>query len=420
MRGKIAFKMNLLFVLIALVLAGCSAPAPVASPTPAPSANPLPSPTPSPTVTPAPSNTPAPTLAPTVDFLELTLPKGPTLIYTGSNTAMRVFWQWGETSTFKIEWGTDESYSSGNADVGEYDVDNHLYAFDFHDLQPGSRYLYRISLNLSAVTGSFTAAPAADTRTLKFISYGDTRTNPDQHDAVAKQIVHLFQGDPAYQTFNLFVGDFVTSGDLEESWQNEFFNPAWKYIREEVANLAFLPVMGNHEGGGQLYTRYFPLPFVRARYTSFDYGPAHIALVDQYVPYGPGSNQLAWLETDLAASSKPWKFVVLHEPGWSAGGGHDNNVEVQVLQPLFERTGVAIVFGGHNHYYARAEVNGVIHLTAGTGGAPLYSPVESMPHIAVAIANLGYTRFEINGDILTGQFVGLDGSILDQFTISKK
>ena len=78
------------------------------------------------------------------------------------------------------------------------------------------------------------------------------------------------------------------------------------------------------------------------------------------------------MRTDLAASAKPWKFIVLHEPGWSAGGGHGNNTTVQNdIQPLAVQYGVAIVFGGHNHYYARANVSGVTHLTMGGGGAPL-------------------------------------------------
>ncbi|MBK9777870.1 MAG: hypothetical protein IPP62_16195 [bacterium] len=76
------------------------------------------------------------------------------------------------------------------------------------------------------------------------------------------------------------------------------------------------------------------------------------------------------------SSNKPWRFVVLHEPGWSAGGGHPNNAAVQAyLQPLFVQYGVSIVFTGHNHYYARAVVDGVNHITTGGGGGPLHTPV---------------------------------------------
>jgi hypothetical protein len=349
----------------------------------------------------------------------LTLDKGPVLIYTGRAGEMRVFWQWTETTLFRVEWGLDETYALGSADVGEYDAENHLYAFDFSGLADGTRYVYRVVRDQLAATGSFRTAPGPDAQTLKFVSYGDTRTNPDLHDGVAGQVVRLYQSDPLYQTFNLFAGDFVTSGDLEESWQAELFDPRWTNLRRILAETAFLPAIGNHEGGGLLFQRYFALPAAGARYGSFDYGPAHIVLLDQYVPFIPGSNQYAWLVEDLKATSKTWKIVVLHEPGWSAWGGHENNAGTQALQPLFEETGVALVIGGHNHYYARAEVGGIQHLTLGTGGAPLYMPLAGMPQVVATYEGNGYARFEIDGATLKAWFIASDETVVDTFAIQK-
>ena len=59
---------------------------------------------------------------------------------------------------------------------------------------------------------------------------------------------------------------------------------------------------------------------------------AHIAVVDQYTDYAPGSEQYAWLENDLANTTVPWKFIQLHEPGWSAGR-HSSEYSVQGLYP---------------------------------------------------------------------------------------
>ena len=127
------------------------------------------------------------------------------------------------------------------------------------------------------------------------------------------------------------------------------------------------------------------MPFSADRYWSFDYGPAHFVMLDQYVDYAVGSPQYTWLVNDLAASTKIWKFIVMHEQGWSTGGGHENNTTVQtIIQPLAELYGVSIVFGGHNRYYARAVVNGVQHLTVGGGGAPLYTPDPGQPFIVTA------------------------------------
>ena len=129
-------------------------------------------------------------------------------------------------------------------------------------------------------------------------------------------------------------------------------------------------VRGNHEGSGGLFLKYFPYLYEPGGfYWSFDYGPAHIAVIDQYIDYSPGSTQYTWLENDLTSSTKKWKFLVFHEPGWSAGG-HNNNTAVQnYIQPLAVETGVDIIFTGHNHYYARATVDGIQHITP-EGEAP--------------------------------------------------
>jgi hypothetical protein len=143
--------------------------------------------------------------------------------------------------------------------------------------------------------------------------------------------------------------------------------------RTQTANIPHMGVRGNHEGGATYWKRYWPQPYQPGGlYFSFDYGPMHVVMLDQYTSYNAGSTQYNWLRDDLAASTKKWKFIVLHEPGWSAGGGHGNNTTVQRdIQPLAEQYGVAIIFGGHNHYYARATVNGVQHLTVGGAALPL-------------------------------------------------
>jgi hypothetical protein len=175
--------------------------------------------------------------------------------------------------------------------------------------------------------------------------------------------------------------------------------------------------MGNHEGAGILFKKYFPSPFVAGRYWSFDYGPAHFVVVDQYVPYGPGSAQLNWIEDDLAATDKPWKFMYLHEPGWSAGT-HGNNSSVQnYIQPLCEEYNVSILFTGHNHNYARAIVNGVQHVTTGGGGAPLYQPNSSYPNIVAVSRSYHYCKIEINDNILSFKALTPSGNVIDSFTI---
>jgi hypothetical protein len=52
----------------------------------------------------------------------------------------------------------------------------------------------------------------------------------------------------------------------------------------------------------------------------------------------------------------------------------------------------AIVFGGHNHYYAKASVSGTEHLTIGGGGAPLRTPDEGYPFILLTASEFHFCK----------------------------
>lgn len=282
---------------------------------------------------------------------------------------MDVHWQLYATDQCAIEWGPDTLYSTGADTTFEYGTD-HQHAFSITGLAPGAICYYRVTAGPEVHTGTFRAAPEEDATQVKFFAYGDTRTYPADHDAVAQAMVGTYTADPEYQTIALNAGDLVTDGNLESHWDLQFFDPVYTGIQDFLSTVPLQVAMGNHEGAGVLFQKYFPYPFVADRYWSFDYGPCHFTVVDQYVSYGPGSPQLTWIENDLASTAKPWKFICLHEPGWSSGGGHENEIPVQdYIQPLCEQYEVAIVFGGHNHYYARASVSGTEHITTGGGGA---------------------------------------------------
>lgn len=382
--------------------------------------------TPTTTNTPAPSNTPTagnPTATSTPASISCTtviLTKGPTLIYTGDNTRMRIFWQWNSNATFQMQWGTDTNYSLGNAAVTPNNTSSHLYTYDISSLTPGTKYDYRVVNGSQCSSGTFYAAPDSNASSIKFISYGDTRTNGNIHNGLAGQVVALYKSDPAFQTLNVNVGDWV-SDDTDSAWMNEWFNPAYTNLRIQDANISDIGIRGNHEGDAIFWKQYWPEPFQSGGlYWSFDYGPAHFVMLDAYSDFGVGSAQYNWLEADLAATTKTWKFVAIHEPGWSAGGGHENNITFQTdLQPLIQQYGVAMVLAGHNHYYARAMVNDVVELTVGGGGAPLYTPQAGQPDVVVTNETYSFGEFTISGNTLSAKVVDNSGATIDTFTITK-
>ena len=347
-----------------------------------------------------------------------TLEKGPYLIYPGNNTEMQVLWQLDYSETCSLAWGLDTNYSDGSTDVPEYGTD-HQYEYTITGLTPGSKYYYKVTVGAGISTGTFMAAPANSATSLKFLMYGDTRTNVADQALVCAGMNAAIASDPAYQTILLLAGDWVET-NAETNWTLEYFNRSYPALLQTQASVPITGTMGNHEGGGSVYVKYWPYPYVAAHYWSFDYGPVHIAVVDQYTSYTSGSAQYNWLVNDLSNSTKQWNIIVLHEPGWSCRGGHNNNTTVQsVIQPLCEQYDVQIVLGGHNHYYSRGLVNGVHHLTSGGGGAPLYTPKAGEPYIVSYLRSLNFQKVEINGNTLTYTSLKPDGTVIDTFTITK-
>ena len=344
--------------------------------------------------------------------------KPPYLISEGDNTQIRVLWQLTVTDTCRIEWGLDTLYSLGAADTYEYGAD-HQHGATITGLTPATRYFYRVVAEADTFAGEFLTFPQSDAGTARFIVYGDTRTYPATHDQVAAAIRAAVGRAPGFQSLLLSVGDLVSDGESESAWDDEFFDPSYPDLRAMLASMPYQSCMGNHEGSGALFQKYFPYPFQDTRYWSFDYGPAHFVMVDQYTDYSPGSAQHAWIENDLSATTKPWRFFVLHEPGWSAGG-HGNNTTVQdVIQPLCVRYGVRMVFAGHNHYYARAEVGGIEHITTGGGGAPLYSADPGYPHIVATAEAHHFCEVTLDDNILSFAAVSMSGDTLDTFTLHR-
>jgi len=344
--------------------------------------------------------------------------KSPYLIYNDNNAQMIVLWQTTATGPSTISWGIDTSYSSGIESVSELGSD-HLFRHILTGLTPGQKYYYRVGLSDRTATGSFVAAPTENGPAALFL-YGDTRTDPSEHDRVSAAMISSYSANPALQGIVLHTGDLVTDGEKMRDWDTDLFNPLYLNISRFLSEVPLQAVIGNHEGNGALYATFFPYPFLHGRYWSFDYGVVHVTVVDQYSIPGGGisSEQLAWIASDLAATTKPWKIILLHEPGWSAGD-NPNNVSVQLnIQPLAKQYG-AMVVGGHNHYYARAVIDGVTHITTGGGGAPLYTPVLPSPQVVIAEMTYHFCTIEATADTLLFKAVRTDGSYIETFTLTR-
>jgi len=361
----------------------------------------------------------ATTAARTVQFR-----KGPYMILTHDPSRMTLLWQATATpKTAYVEWGTAGQYDNRTKNLGESDSspEGHLFTCTLSGLKPATSYDYRVVMDDAVARGAFTTAPPDTAEKVTFYVYGDTRSSPSRHNKVCAAIVHDYRAAPEVRrTFIIHTGDFNTSGS-EKDWQSQFFNQASGDALQMMRSLPIVATVGNHEGGGKLLRKYFPYPVTDAYYGySLDYGPLHVAVVDNCVNVAPDGAQYKWLENDLRTTERPWKIVSFHKPAYSAGGHGNDEASIKHLCPLFTKYKVAMVVAGHNHYYARAEKDGVLHITAGGGGAPTYSPKPDAPAVLRVFKGLHFVRCDIDGRTLQGVVVSAeDGSAVDRFTVQQ-
>jgi parallel beta-helix repeat protein len=204
------------------------------------------------------------------------------------------------------------------------------------------------------------------TNKFKCAIIGDSRGLWDnwEHATLVAEAVNKDQPNIVVHT-----GDMVDDGRNIPEWDS------WlKLMRPLMQNSTVFGVIGNHERKSNRYYEIFALPENEMWY-SFDYGPCHFIILDNYEPWGVNSLQYQWLKTDLSTNDRPFKIVFFHEPIYCSGGHRPRTDVRAVWEPLFNHYNVDLVFQGHCHYYQRTiPINGTIYIVSGGAGAPLYSP----------------------------------------------
>lgn len=346
---------------------------------------------------------PSPTVVPTPEYAVVT--RGPYL-QSVTPTSVVVLWETETPASGALAYGATDAYDqlASSPQIGTRHV------VTLTDLSPYTTYHYRVQTNVQPISEDYafrTAAPPDQDR-FQFVAFGDTRSQPEEHQAVVDMIVDM-QPD-----FVLHTGDMVAHGTSIEEWQAFF-----AIEQELMARSPLFPVLGNHEGMAAPYFDLFHLPG-NERWYSFDYGPAHfIALqADNIADLSPEGEQMRWLRADLEATDRPWKLAFFHVPPYSSLHREGDDARVQlVLATLLEEYGVQLVFNGHDHSYQRLEVDGVTYVVTAGGGAPLYSLGTLHPALVAHAVDYHALHVTVDGSRLMAVAVSPAGEELDRFTL---
>lgn len=296
---------------------------------------------------------------------------GPWILEPSLNS-VRLMWETDAASTATVDYGTTTAYGMTVQAGSNSTLKNVVIS----GLSANTRYYYAIQDASGEVkTGSFMTSAPAGTDVI-FASYGDNRSNPTDHARVANLI-------KTYSPrFVVTTGDYVEDSGYYAEWHNQFFSPA----ADMLANVPLIPSIGNHDS-----KRYHPRSpvdeyFPNAgsdKYFSVDYSDLHLVVVNSNLSYGTGSKQYAWLEQDLATTTKKVILVAHHYPVYSSGEHGSTSMMEDSLRPLYERYKVTAVLNGHDHMYERSVRNGIQYFVLGGGGAGLYDPGQTPNPYAV-------------------------------------
>ncbi len=132
--------------------------------------------------------------------------------------------------------------------------------------------------------------------------------------------------------------------------------------------------------------------------------------------------QLAWLEKELQNSGTDWRICYFHHALYSSAGRHGSATELRlVLEPLFIKYGVQVVFAGHDHIYERVKPQkGIYYFTEGASGKLSAGDLRKTNLTAVGYdKDCTFMLVEIAGGELHFQTITRTGKTVDSGVIQR-
>jgi hypothetical protein len=251
---------------------------------------------------------------------------------------------------------------------------------------------------------------------LKFGVLGDFGTGDRAQYELAEQMATTHSAFP----FELIIltGDNIYGSERPQDMRSKFEVPYKALLDREVK---FYASLGNHDGREQIQ---YPLFNMNGKlYYSFKAPQQDVRFFALETTY-PDPEQIQWLEAELKNAGEDWKIVYFHHPLYSSAGRHGSDLTLRkMLEPLFVKYNVSVVFQGHDHVYERVEPqNGIPYFVVGNGGKLRAGDLDDGSAILAKgfDADLSFLVAEINGDEMHFQAISRRGQIVDSGIVTRR
>lgn len=259
---------------------------------------------------------------------------------------------------------------------------------------------------------------SGDSKT-RFAVVGDFGTGESDEFAIAAQMLDAHRR--AALDLVLAVGDNIYPNGSARHFVKHFEEPFAGLLKERVK---FYAVLGNHdvEEGRKDQLAYPLFNMGGSNFYSISRGNG---LVDFFMLDSTDcdSGQAYWLENALRESRAKWKIAALHHPIYSSGKKHGSDMRLRkMLEPLFVRYHVQVVFAGHDHVYERTiPQQGIQYFITGAGGQIRRGDIDLNSPLRAASYDRdnSFMYLEVDEDEMSFKSISEKGAVVDSGVIKQ-
>ena len=371
------------------------------------------------------------------------------------STEMNIVWHSKVTGSF-VEYTTKDDTSFSNKksafpneeELDIYDgtsganIKDYKCEVTLKDLTPNTEYIYRVGLSEKSAVHNFKTAGSSE---FSFAVLSDVHTYSKLSSRLSKanSIIHTMEGRKELSLV-VAAGDIMAYGTNRGYWDD--------FTKSDFSNnymIAATP--GNHDYYNSS-ANFLDSSYFNAYTNNPDNGCDASKNTTYYFYYGnvlfislnsedactnssARQSQREWLETILSQNEEAmYKVVYFHRsmyPGSGSNTGHANTMK-GAFQDIFDKYGIDLVFGGHDHVYVRTKkiLNGVESTDTNYGttyislpqiGDRASSANDDMTGIAKKIGGIsGAVLVTVTESNMSFSLIDDSGNVLDSGSVLNK
>jgi 3',5'-cyclic AMP phosphodiesterase CpdA len=184
------------------------------------------------------------------------------------------------------------------------------------------------------------------------------------------------------------------------------------------AGVKFQASLGNHDRPTNV--SYAPYNMNGQRYYTYVRKNVRFFALDSTLM---DKRQLDWLETALRDAREEWRICYFHHPLYSNARRHGSSVDMRLLlEPIFVKYGVNVVFSGHDHTYERIHPQkGIYYFVSGAAGQLRKGNMRPTAETAISFdQDQSFMAVEVDGNNMYFQAISRTGRIVDAGVIQRQ